>query len=98
MRFSRRVFALTLAMMLVFGSVSVAVASAAVATEEPVYTLSEEVIIREDDTPLGIGPTEKECCIMHFFLMLCALCVTVYYTYDRKKRQEREFELRAELR
>lgn len=98
MRFSRRVFALTLAMLLVFGSVSAAVASAAVATEEPVYTLTEEVIISEDDTPLGMGPTERECCVLHFILMLCALCVTGYYTYDRKKRQEREFEIRAVLR
>ena len=30
-------------------------------------------------------------------IMLGALCVAVYYTYDSKKRQEREYELRAEM-
>ena len=66
-------------------------------TPDDDYTLDEEVVIEEDDTPLAGGPGEQVCCILHFILMLGALLVAVYYTYDRKKRQEREFELRSEL-
>ena len=68
--------------------------------EGPDYILNEEVVIGEDETPLAGGPmafSTQECCILHFILMLCALGVTLYFTHDRKKRQEREFELRSEL-
>ena len=61
------------------------------------YTLSEEMIIDENETPLGAGPGEHVCCILHFIIMLGALTVAVYYTHDRKRRQQREFELRSEL-
>ena len=57
--------------------------------------------IDEDSTPLGNMDLEKDddhkCCILHFILLLLALIVELIYTYDRKKRQERIFELRREL-
>ena len=71
--------------------------AAAPAVTVPVYRLTEETLILEDATPLGAGPTERDCCVLHFILMLGALGVAVYYTYDRKKGQKREFELRSEL-
>ncbi|RGD38957.1 DUF11 domain-containing protein [Sellimonas intestinalis] len=57
--------------------------------------------IDEDSTPLGNMDLEKDddhkCCILHFILLLLALIVELIYTHDRKKRQERIFELRREL-
>ena len=61
---------------------------------EPELTIDEEVLIDEDETPLA---NFTDCCALHFVLMLLALAVAVYYTYDRKKRQAREFEVRSEL-
>lgn len=108
MRSSRKVLAFTLALFLLLGSLGAGAACAAEAGgaeagDEPAYTLNEEVVIRgvvigENETPLGAGPAERDCCVLHFVLMLCALGVTVYYTCDQKRHQKREFELRAELR
>lgn len=98
MNFSKKFLALTLALFMVVGNLGAAAASAALDAGDEQYTLSEEVVIQENDTPLAGGPTERECCVMHFILMICALGVSVYYVCDRKKRQAREFELRAELR
>ena len=57
--------------------------------------------IDEDATPLGNMDLDKDddhkCCILHFILLLLALIVELIYTHDRKKRQERIFELRREL-
>nr|WP_294463649.1 InlB B-repeat-containing protein [uncultured Sellimonas sp.] len=57
--------------------------------------------IDEDATPLGNMDLEKDndhkCCILHFILLVLALIVELIYTHDRKKRQERIFELRREL-
>ena len=60
------------------------------------YVVNEEAEIADNDTPLA-GMTEVRCCILHFLIMVCALAVTVYYTHDRKRRQEQEFEVRSEL-
>ncbi len=60
------------------------------------YVVNEEAEIADNDTPLA-GMTEVRCCILHFLIMMCALAVTVYYTHDRKRRQEQEFEVRSEL-
>lgn len=71
--------------------------------EAPLYILREETVITEDDTPLAAVPSpmdtfvQHDCCILHFVLMLAALGVTVCYTHDRKKRQQRQFEVRSEL-
>ena len=65
--------------------------------EKPGYEVKEEADIAENDTPLGLLDDIQNCCILHFLIMLCALAVTVYYTHDRKRRQEREFEVRSEL-
>ena len=57
--------------------------------------------IDEDATPLGNMDLDKDddhkCCILHFILLVLALIVELIYTHDRKKRQERIFELRREL-
>ncbi len=92
---TRRLLALALAFVLAFGALGVT----ALAAEEPDkgYTITEEVVVREDAVPLGGLPTARECCALHFVLTLAALGVAVYYTHDRKRRQAREFELRAEL-
>lgn len=97
MRFSRRLFALMLVLVIVLGNMAVAV-GAAKRDGPDAYTLTEETVISEDEAPLAASPMEEDCCILHFVLLLCALAVTCYYTYDRKKRQEREFELRSMLR
>ena len=74
------------------------VSSDGVSSTAPAYTLREEIVIMEGETPLAASPKENECCILHFLLMLCALGVAIYYTHDRKRRQQTEFELRAALR
>ena len=55
------------------------------------------VDIQEDETPLADGPSGENCCILHLLIMLGAFAVGVYYTHDRKKRQEEEFETRAQM-
>lgn len=96
MRISKRWIALMIVFLMVFGHLGTAVAAAAGDSYE--YTLSEETIIREDETPLGVSPDEHSCCVLHFILGLCALGVTVYYARERKNSQTREFELRAGLK
>ena len=61
------------------------------------YDLSETENIEDNATPLGLMDDIQNCCILHFLLMLCALAVAVYYTYDAKRRQKKEFEVRSEL-
>ncbi len=100
MKSSSRFVALMLVFLLVFGNLGTAVLAAEAAgpeSEDRTYTLTEEVVILDDGTPLGSAPTEAECCILHFLLMLCALGVTVYYVFDRKRHQTIEFELRSAL-
>lgn len=94
MRFSKRLIALAIVFLMMFGSLGT-VAAAAAGDHE--YTLSEEVVIREEETPLAAGPDEHACCILHFVLGLCALGVTVCYARVRKTGQVREFELRSGL-
>ena len=55
--------------------------------------------IDEDDTPLGNLDLDKDhaCCILHFLLLLLALIIELIYTHNRKKGQERIFELRRQL-
>lgn len=98
MRFSGRVLALALALVMVLGGPCAVAASAAEAGGEPAYTLREETVIRKDAPPLTDIPRGEECCALHFLLTLGVMGLAAYYTYDRKKRQAREFELRAELR
>ena len=62
------------------------------------YTLTENsaVEVREDATPLAVSPVEN-CCVLHLFLLLGALAVELFYTHDRKKRQQEEFQIRRDL-
>ncbi len=62
------------------------------------YTLTENntVDISEDGTPLAGSPVEN-CCVLHLLLLLGALAVELFYTYDRKKRQQEEFQVRRNL-
>lgn len=63
------------------------------------YTLDEEVTIDEGETPLAGSPESVEHhSPWHFFLMLAALGVAIYYTSERKRAQRREFELRSSLK
>ena len=55
------------------------------------------VEIQEDATPLANGPVGQACCILHLLIMLVALVIGIYYTHDKKKRLEDEFEVRAQL-
>lgn len=92
---SRRLIALAIAFLMIFGCFSTAAYAAA--GNERAYTLSEEVVILDDGTPLGAGPDEHSCCILHFLLAMCALGVTLYYTRERRLSQAREFELRSAM-
>lgn len=69
------------------------------AEQTPAYMLTEEasITLDEEAAPLGAGPAEEMCCALHLVLLLCALGVTVFYTYDRKRRQVLQFQLRSEL-
>ena len=109
MKSGKRFLALMLVLLLVFGCLGTAAMAAPAEIPEDggaagggtgsdrAYSLTEEVVIQEDETPLGAAPTEADCCILHFVLMLCALGVTVYYVCDRKHHQTIEFELRSAL-
>lgn len=69
------------------------------ATARPTASPSPKpVIITESETPLGAGPAEQTCCILHFLLILAAFLVAVFYTHERKREQAREFEHRSELK
>ena len=96
MSISRRLIALLIAFLMIFGCFGTAAYAAA--GNDRAYTLSEEEVILEDETPLGAGPDEHSCCILHFLLAMCALGVTLYYARERRISQAREFELRAALR
>lgn len=60
-------------------------------------TEPEVETIDDNATPLAPGAETHECCILHFLLLLLALCVEIYYTHDRKKRQKHIYELRSEI-
>lgn len=111
MKVSSRSLALLLVLLAVFGVFSGAAFAAgeepagAAAPEDgtPPYILREETVITEDETPLGAVPSpadmfvEHECCILHLVLMLAALGVAVCYAHDRKRCQQRQFEVRSAL-
>lgn len=60
-------------------------------------TEPEVETIDDNATPLAPGSETHKCCILHFVLLLLALCVELYYTHDRKKRQKHIYELRSEV-
>ncbi len=71
--------------------------AAAVLTANPdgTYSLTE---IGEHKIPLADNLLDEHCCILHFLIMLAALLMLLWYTYDMKKRQRRILELEATLR
>ena len=103
MKASGRLLALFLALLAMFGLVTVPVLAAG--QEEPAgdggtprYILREEEVITMDETPLaGVPMVERDCCALHFVLMAAALGVAVFYVHERKKNQRMEFEVRSEL-
>ncbi len=96
MRFSKRLFAVMLVVLLVFASAVPAVWAAGEASGQELVLVEEQsVSIRESSTPTADSLTQQMCCDLHFLLMLCALAVTVLFTSDRKRRQARQFELRS---
>ncbi len=71
--------------------------AAAVLTANPdgSYSLTE---IGESHIPLADNLLDEYCCILHFLIMLAALLMLLWYTYDMKKRQRRIFELESVLK
>lgn len=54
-------------------------------------------VIGDADTPLANSLLDATCCILHLLIMLAAMLMLIWYTYDMKKRQKRIFELKKEL-
>ena len=71
-------------------------ATAAAAAATPAANLNLTPI-EDNQTPLANNLLDLHCCILHFLIMLAALLVMAWYTYDMKKRQKRIFELEETL-
>lgn len=87
MKFNRRLLSFMLAFLIMAGTL------AGVAYAEGIR---EETVIQEEETPEGLY-IQEDCCVLHLVIMVCALCVAVYYCYDEKQKQEEEFFLRSQL-
>lgn len=60
----------------------------------PQVTVDDPVNIDDEATPLA---GEHECCILHFLILCAALLIELLYINDKKKRQQKIFEMRREL-
>lgn len=61
----------------------------------PEVTVDDPVNIDDEATPLAGG--EHQCCILHFLILCAALLIELLYISDKKKRQQKIFEMRREL-
>lgn len=70
--------------------------SAAVGSADKGYTLSEDIEIEDDETPLAAGVPETRC-VLHPVLFLLTFAVILYFLYSRQKHRARQRELLARL-